>query len=97
MKKSILVLLTLSILLTGCTGPFALTKTLHKWQTDVSENQWIEEVTFLGCAIFLYGPTLLVDSLFLNSVEFWTGDNPMDSVNNQNGNEMCLRSVAAQL
>lgn len=97
MKKFLLALLTLSILLTGCTGPFVLTKKLHTWQTGF-DDKWVDEVAFLGCVILpAYGLCMLGDALIFNSVEFWTGDNPMDSVNNQTGNEMCLRSVAEQM
>ena len=97
MKKSLLALLTLSILLTGCTGPFVLTGNLKKWQTSF-DDQWVDEVAFLGCVILpVYGLAMLGDALIFNSVEFWTGDNPMDTVAAPQGNEMCLRSVAAQL
>jgi len=99
MKKFIPALLIASILLTGCTGPFVLTKKVHKWQTGF-DDKWVDEVAFLGCNIPffpVYGFAMLGDALIFNSVEFWTGDNPMDSVNNQTGNEMCLRNVAAQL
>lgn len=97
MKKLIPVLVIASILLTGCTGPFALTKKLHTWQTGF-ENKWVDEVAFLGCVILpIYGLATLGDALIFNSVEFWTGDNPMDTVAAPKGNEMCLRSVAAQM
>ncbi|MBI9020164.1 MAG: DUF3332 family protein [Verrucomicrobia bacterium] len=97
MKKFIPALLIASILLTGCTGPFALTGKLKAWQTGFDEK-WVDEVAFLGCIILpAYGLCMLGDAIIFNSVEFWTGDNPMDSVNNQTGNEMCLRTIAAQM
>ncbi|MFA7256905.1 MAG: DUF3332 family protein [Kiritimatiellales bacterium] len=97
MKKFVPMIVCLSVLLTGCTGPFALTKKLHAWQTGF-ENKWVDEVAFLGCVILPpYWFTTIADSLILNSVEFWTGDNPMDTVAAPQGNEMCLRSVAAQM
>jgi len=97
MKKFLVAAVALSILLTGCTGPFALTKKVHEWQTNVHENQWVEEITFLGCSIFVYGPTVFIDSIIFNSIEFWGGDNPIDSAQTLNGDELCLRSVAAQM
>ena len=97
MKKFLIAAITLSILLTGCTGPFVLTGKLHDWQTSFDEK-WVDEVAFLGCVILpAYGLCMLGDAIIFNSVEFWTGDNPMDSVETPTGNEMCLRSVAAQL
>jgi hypothetical protein len=98
MKKFIPALLIASVLLTGCTGPFALTKNLHKWQTNVSEDPWAEEVVFLGCAIFqVYSVCMLGDALIFNSIEFWGGENPIQKASAPVGNEMCLRSVAEQM
>lgn len=97
MKKFIPWVLIASILLAGCTGPFALTKKLHKWQTGF-DDKWVDEVAFLGCIILpVYGLATLGDALIFNSVEFWTGDNPMDTVSAPQGNEMCLRNVADQM
>ena len=81
MKKLIAVLIIGCIFLgAGCTGPFKLTTTVHKWQTSF-ENKWVDEVAFLGCIILpVYGLATLGDAIIFNSVEFWTGNNPMDTV-----------------
>jgi hypothetical protein len=93
MKKFIPLALIASILLTGCTGPFVLTKNLHKWQTSF-EDKWVDEVAFLGCVILpVYGLATLADGLIFNSVEFWTGENPMDSASAPVGDELCLRQI----
>ncbi len=64
----------------SCTGPFKLTKRVHKWQTSF-ENKWVDEVAFLGCVILpVYSLSTLGDAIIFNSIEFWTGDNPMDTV-----------------
>ena len=90
MKKAISGLLAITILMAGCTGPFALTKKVHKWQRDF-DGKWVEELVFLGCVIIpVYGLTMLGDGIIFNSVEFWTGDNPIDSVAAPIGDEMCL-------
>lgn len=97
MKKFIPALLVAGILLTGCTGPFQLTKNLHKWQTS-SEDKWIDEVAFLGCVILpVYGICCLGDAIIFNSIEFWGGENPIKSAAAPHGDEMCLRSVAEQM
>ena len=97
MKKFLLALLVLGALLTGCTGPFVLTKNLHKWQTS-PEDKWLDEVVFLGCiSLPVYGLATLGDALIFNSIEFWGGENPVKATATLTGNEMCLRSVAAQL
>jgi len=98
MKKIIPVLAVASILLTGCTGPFQLTKNLHKWQTTVSDDQWAQEVVFLGCIILpVYGLATLGDALIFNSIEFWGSENPIQKASAPAGNEMCLRSVAERM
>ena len=41
----------------------------------------MDEVAFLGCVILpVYGLAMLGDAIIFNSVEFWTGDNPMETV-----------------
>jgi hypothetical protein len=97
MKKFIPALIIASILLTGCTGPFQLTKNLHKWQTSPADK-WMDEVVFLGCIILpVYGLASLGDALIFNSIEFWGGENPIQKASAPVGNEMCLRSVAEKM
>ena len=80
MKKFISFLLVGCIVFSvSCTGPFKLTKRVHKWQTSF-ENKWVDEVAFLGCVILpVYSLSTLGDAIIFNSIEFWTGDNPMDA------------------
>ena len=63
----------------GCYGPFLLTKKVHAWNGQVSDNKWVVEGVFLLIAyvVPIYGIAGLVDSLLFNSLEFWTGNNPM--------------------
>ncbi len=78
MKKALygaLCALTL-ITATGCTGNFALTHAVYKWQTGYSER-WTNELCFIVSALFIYPLTTFVDAMFLNSMEFWTGSNPI--------------------
>lgn len=64
----------------GCYGPFLLTKKVHAWNGQVSDNKWIVEVVFLVCAwLPVYGIATLADAVIFNSVEFWTGNNPMST------------------
>lgn len=73
-------LLLAAAMLSGCYGPFLLTKKLHHWNGQVSENRWVVEGVFLVCAwLPVYGIATLADAIIFNSVEFWTGDNPIDS------------------
>lgn len=65
------------ISLSGCYGSFGLTKKLHSWNGSLG-NKFLEEAVFLGLVIIpVYEVSLLIDGIFLNSVEFWTGSNPI--------------------
>jgi Domain of unknown function (DUF3332) len=66
-----------SLTLSGCFGSFAATRKLWDWNNDVG-NKWLEWLVFLGlCIIPVYSLFVLADVLVLNSLEFWTGDNPV--------------------
>jgi len=64
--------------LANCHGNFLLTR---KWDGFVSgiNNKWVRWIVFLltSAIIPIYGLALLVDVLILNSIEFWTGSNPV--------------------
>lgn len=61
-----------------CIGSFALFNGLNGWVRGLS-NKWINWLVFLVLWILLpvYGIALLVDVLVINSIEFWTGSNPV--------------------
>jgi hypothetical protein len=87
MKKIVsIVLISGLFAVMGCVGPFALTSKLNnaifkdigKGQTGGKGPQWAAEGVFLICAILpVYAITILGDALIFNSIEFWSGDNPI--------------------
>ena len=72
-------LLALGMLTSGCYGPFYLTRKVWKWNGEVSDNKWVVELVYLLTAhlIPVYGIAGLADAVIFNSIEFWTGNNPM--------------------
>ena len=85
MKKLIICALAAVMILgiTGCTGPFKLTKKLHSWNTKSIDDIWAEELVFLGCVIFqVYTVCTLGDAIIFNSIEFWGGENPIANISN---------------
>lgn len=71
--------LAVGVLTTSCYGPFNATRRLHAWNGDVSHEKWVQEGVFLLLNIVpVYGLWMLGDVLIFNSIEFWTGDNPVD-------------------
>ena len=62
----------------GCFGTFQLTRKVYEFNKQVSPNKWVRWLTFLVMTIIpVYGFATLFDALFANSVEFWTGKNPI--------------------
>jgi len=62
----------------ACFGSFRLTRKFYDWHKHTSQDKWIRWMIFLFTS-FGYGFTSMVDTLFANSVEFWTGSNPIDT------------------
>ncbi len=83
MKKSFTTLALMSAFaVTGCYGPFNLTRKLHDWNGKVgdrsTQGKWVNEAVFLGLNILpVYTFALLGDAIVFNSIEFWTGNNPV--------------------
>lgn len=81
MKKHYLSIAVASVLaastLTSCIGSFALTNKLLAWNNQVS-NKFVNELVFFAFWIIpVYEVTSLADVLVLNSIEFWSGSNPI--------------------
>lgn len=68
----------LTIAQSGCYGPFKLTKSIYDWNGEVSDNGIVRSLLFVGMVVIpVYGFSLFIDAIFLNSIEFWTGSNPV--------------------
>jgi len=82
MKKMMLASLTAVCVMgmSGCvSGPhgFELTKSVYKWNKSL-DNEWVQELVFIVANIVpVYGISVLVDAVVLNSIDFWTNENPM--------------------
>ena len=63
----------------GCYGPFNLTRRLYKWNGEI-DGKWEKEFIFLVLAALpIYSLAGLGDAVVFNSMEFWTGKNPVDA------------------
>ena len=79
MKKGIAALVCAGMItLTGCYGSNACFEKLHKWN-DTLGNKWLNSIVHFFLQIFgVYWICLgLIDGLVLNTIEFWTGSNPL--------------------
>jgi hypothetical protein len=46
----------------------------------VDNDQWVNELVFLVLSVTGYPVAVFIDSIILNSIEFWTGENPAETV-----------------
>jgi Domain of unknown function (DUF3332) len=62
----------------GCFGNFALTRKVYQYNRDASHDKWVRWLVFLVLNVVpVYTFATMVDAFFANSIEFWTGDNPI--------------------
>ena len=84
MKKTKLIAASLlmsgSILFSSCIGSFGLWNQLKSWNQGIS-NKFVNEIVFLAFHVIpVYEVCYLADVLVLNSIEFWSGSNPLAEV-----------------
>ena len=84
---------------TGCFGSFVTVQRLYHWNRTVDDNKFAQWGVFVATVIVpIYPSATLFDMVFTNSVEFWSGRNPMSAdagttrtVTTENGEEVTLR------
>ena len=91
MKRSLLkplgVALTVTSLLftSGCIGSFSITHKIYRWNQHASGERWVNEIIFFVGAVILpvYGLSLLADGVIFNSIQWWSGKNPVADAGSQ--------------
>lgn len=68
-----------SMLFSSCIGQFALTNKVLDWNNQVGSKFVNELVFFAFWIIPVYEVTYLADLLVINSIEFWSGNNPISA------------------
>ena len=77
MKKIVVILMLVCFVTAGCTGSFLLTKKVYNWHRSLGDK-WSDEFGFLVCTLIpIYGLSTMADAIVFNSIEFWTGKNPV--------------------
>ncbi|GAE84286.1 DUF3332 domain-containing protein [Bacteroides reticulotermitis] len=84
MKKNKLTLVAIvlsgSFLFSSCVGSFGLFNRLSSWNQTIG-TKFVNELVFLAFNIVpVYGVAYLADALVINSIEFWSGSNPMANI-----------------
>lgn len=86
MKKTKIVVAALllagsSLVFSSCIGSFQMTHRVLSWNKQIG-NKFANELVFVCfCILPVYGVTLAIDALVMNSIEFWSGTNPMEASN----------------
>ena len=84
-------LISTSILCSSCIGSFKLWNGLREWNQGIG-NKFVNELVFIALNIVpVYGVAYFADVVVLNTIEFWSGSNPVASnevkeVKGENGN-----------
>ena len=80
MKKTILAAaLALGITTSSCLGPDNAYNSIKNWNAELSDTDVVNELVFLGLNFIpVYSFALFLDIVVLNTVNYWTGDNPID-------------------
>lgn len=96
MKKVFLsIALAATLFMSSCIGSFGLTNMYYNWNNSIS-NKFVNELVFFAtaCLVPVYGVCIFVDGVVLNSIEFWTGSNPVASktevINTENGKVLVM-------
>jgi hypothetical protein len=77
-RTALLALTAAAVGTSGCFGSFNLTRKLYGFNKDVSKDKFVRELVFLGLNVVpIYGIAGAIDALVANTVEFWTGENPI--------------------
>ncbi|NBD07744.1 DUF3332 domain-containing protein [Corallococcus sp. Z5C101001] len=77
---------------TGCFGSFTLTQKIWQFNKGVSGNKFVQWLVFLVFVIVpVYEIGTLVDALVINSIEFWSGNNPVGSVQGEDPNTRIVK------
>ena len=69
-----------SFMFSSCIGSFGLHNRLATWNQGIG-NKFVNELVYLAFNIIpIYPVCYLADALVINSIEFWSGSNPMASI-----------------
>jgi hypothetical protein len=87
-KSKFLVLVVLSFFAVGCTGSFNLTRKVYNYHRS-QEDKWADELIFLAVVIIpIYSFSTFADAIVFNSIEFWTGENPVEMSKAQSSDKL---------
>ena len=77
LSVGVILLVASSITFTSCIGSFALTNKVLSWNQQVG-NKFVNELVFVAFWVVpVYELSCIADVLVINTIEFWSGSNPV--------------------
>jgi hypothetical protein len=78
--KKLIAAAALTLGATGCLGPNNAFNSINNWNAEVSDSDVVNEALFIGMNIIpVYAFAYMGDVLIFNTVEYWSGGNPIDA------------------
>ncbi len=77
-------ILAASVMFSSCIGSHPLFHKVSEMNQNISGNKWINEIVYFAMWVIpVYELSLLGDVLIFNSIEFWTGSNPLSKAGSE--------------
>ena len=77
-KRIICIALASSLMFSSCLGSFSAFNGLKDWNLELTDSKFLNNLVFWGLWILpVYEIFLLGDVFIFNTLEFWTGNNPV--------------------
>ena len=77
------VLMSATLLCSSCIGSFGLFNKYEKWQCSMTHNKYVNGIVGIILQPIVGGVCLFVDAVVLNTIEFWSGNNPVTASTTQ--------------
>jgi uncharacterized lipoprotein YehR (DUF1307 family) len=90
--STIVVLMLVVFMLSGCFGNFALTRRVYKMNQSVGSKWANTAVMWVFMILPVYQACGFLDVVVLNTIEFWSGENPLAMAEN----EVDIQKVASE-
>ena len=95
--KAICVLVAGGLMLSSCIGSFGLFNKYEKWQCNMTGNKYVNGIVGLILQPIVAPFCGLADALVLNTIEFWSGKNPVQAnvqkVKGSDGNLYAIKTT----
>ncbi len=78
--KVVVCLLAGMLMFNSCIGSYSLFNKYAKWETHMTSSKYVNAILGFILDFVCIPVTFLVDSLILNTIEFWSGENPVADI-----------------